>query len=237
MRTGCPKLNSPSSITARPFTWPTRAPPVAITSVSCSTASCSVSRRRSARRMRAASACSTSCRPIAPRPARWAIRSASCRSSSSRRVAVDSLPASPAVRAACSTRRATAPRSSGRSPAARARVARQPREPRGVVRVARHVVLEVRRDLEQLVEIGVEVLQQVIVHALAEQHDLQRQRDRLRLQRQVADQAHQLRQRFDRDLARLERALQAIPGDRAGPAPAAHRASGSRRWPGAARPA
>ena len=80
------------------------------------------------------------------------------------------------------------------------------------VGIALNAVFEIRRHLEQLVEIRVVLLQQVIEQAVAEQHDLDIQRHRLRLQRDGADQAVHLAQRFDANLARLQGAFQAFPG-------------------------
>jgi hypothetical protein len=82
--------------------------------------------------------------------------------------------------------------------------------------LARHVLVEVDHHLEQLAEFRVEVVQQVVDHSLADQHHLDVERDRLGLERHGADQAQHLSERLGADLARAQRALERLPGERLG---------------------
>ena len=120
IRTGYAKRNSPHWATTRPLTWPMCSPSVDTSSVPRSSSSCTLSRRRSVRRTRAACAAVTSARSITARPSRAAWASASCSRSPRVRVWVLSLAPSSASRAAWSTRQATASRVSGRRPCSRA---------------------------------------------------------------------------------------------------------------------
>ena len=85
-----------------------------------------------------------------------------------------------------------------------------------VLIAARHLVLEIGRHLEQFAELRVVFGQQVIQHAVAQQHYLDLEGNRLRFQRYGADQAVHLPQRFDTDLARRQGALERLPGKRLG---------------------
>ncbi len=118
---------------------------------------------------------------------------------------------SPTRRDACSTTRQTAPRSSGSSPAL-GDGRDQPRVLSGGLFVAHEVVVEVGRDLEQLVEVGVLLGQQVVELAVAHEDHLDVQGDRLRLERDGAGDAEHLPRRLDADLLEAQGALQSFPG-------------------------
>ena len=65
---------------------------------------------------------------------------------------------------------------------------------------ARHDVLEFRLDLEKAAEIGIERAEEHVKLAVADENDLDVERDRLRVERDGGDEAHQLAHRFDADL-------------------------------------
>ena len=98
---------------------------------------------------------------------------------------------------------ASQPDGGNRSAIQRAQVflARQRRDEAGVQLVGlrralqRHI--EIRSHFEQFGKLRVEFVQHVVEQAVAEQHHLDIERDRFRLQRYRAHQAEQLRQRFD----------------------------------------
>ncbi len=75
-----------------------------------------------------------------------------------------------------------------------------------------HLILKVDHHLEQLAELGVILVQLVIEHAVAQQHHLHVERDRLRLQRDGTDKAVDLAQRLDGDIAGAQRPLQPLIG-------------------------
>ena len=106
---------------------------------------------------------------------------------------VVSFSESPATRALCSRTRATAVRSNGRWLSRRTSVAISRAYSRQFSGAAVHLFLEVGRHLEQLGEIAVVLMQQVVQHPVAQQHHLDVQRDRLRLQRHGAEQAERFR--------------------------------------------
>lgn len=81
---------------------------------------------------------------------------------------------------------------------------------RGIV--ATHILLEIDLNLEQLVEIGIQPAQHVVKRTVANQDDLDVERDWLRLQRYGADQAHHLAEGLDLDMLGAQRALQRLPG-------------------------
>lgn len=81
-------------------------------------------------------------------------------------------------------------------------------------RVAAHVVLEVGGHLEELGEVRIELVEQVVEQPVAQEDDLDVERDRLGLERDRADQTQALAERLDAQLARIERALQALPRER-----------------------
>ena len=97
-------------------------------------------------------------------------------------------------------------------------LARQGGDDAGVVEVAgggaRQLVLEVSNHFEQLGEVGVVGLQQVIQLALADQDDLDVERDRHGVERHRVDQRQHLAERFDPNLARTQGAFQTLPGIR-----------------------
>ncbi len=142
----------------------------------------------------------------APR-ARW---SASSATSSSVRTLAVSFVASPLRRAAWSISRASAPASGGSSPLARicSASARQLHRHRAG---AQQVVVQVGNHAEQLVELDVGRLQQPAQRAVAEQHHLHVERDRLRLELDGGDHADHLAHRLDADLAAQQRALERGP--------------------------
>ena len=78
---------------------------------------------------------------------------------------------------------------------------------------ALETLFEIGGDLEQLPEVGVVRLQKVIDKAVAEENDLDVEGNRFGRQRQSADEAVHLGQRFDANLAVGERALQPLPGE------------------------
>ncbi len=80
-------------------------------------------------------------------------------------------------------------------------------------RRAVHRLLEIDGDLEQVLEIGIVLRQEVIEHALAEQHDLDVERNGLRLERHGGEHAVDLVGHVDAQLARFQRALQFFPGE------------------------
>ena len=122
-----------------------------------------------------------------------------------------SLLASSASRAACSITRATPPRSSGRSPALAAIEPISPRDHRLARRRTLDIVIEVGQHLEVLRGIRIGRGQQVVQHAVAEQHDLHVERDRIRLQRHRRGHAHEPRGVLDHDLLAQQGTLQRGP--------------------------
>lgn len=76
------------------------------------------------------------------------------------------------------------------------------------------VFVKVRRDFEQLREVGILLIQQVVQHPIAEQNDFCVQGDRLRLEADGADQAERLSERLHSNVTRLERANEPLPGIR-----------------------
>ena len=73
--------------------------------------------------------------------------------------------------------------------------------------------VEVGLDLEELLEVGVDLVEQVVDHRLADEHHLAVERDRLRVQgRPVAVSPICCGQVLDADLAGLEAALERVPG-------------------------
>ncbi|MEJ2337020.1 MAG: hypothetical protein P8Y26_15505 [Gemmatimonadales bacterium] len=81
------------------------------------------------------------------------------------------------------------------------------------LRRAVHVVRKVGRHLEELREVGLEIGEQVVEHALAEKHDLHVEGDRLGLQRDGANQTQHISRRFELELARGQDPLQPFPGE------------------------
>ena len=120
----------------------------------------------------------------------------------------DSLEASPARRALSSITRSTAERSSGRSARSLTRVADQARVER-LGAVAVDLGVEVGGHLEQLVEVGVVLGEQVVELRLADEDHLDVERHRLGLERDGGDQAQRLRRRLDADFAAGARASSA----------------------------
>ncbi len=76
-------------------------------------------------------------------------------------------------------------------------------------------VVEIGLDLEEPAEIGVEGREQVVELAIAEQHHLYVERNRLRIERLGGDHSEPktLERLLDADLARLDGALQRFPGE------------------------
>jgi len=77
----------------------------------------------------------------------------------------------------------------------------QPRVQQVAVGAALHVLVEVGRDLEQQAELGVVGLEQVVEETVADQHDLEADRDRLGLERGGGGEAEQALERLDAHLA------------------------------------
>ena len=90
----------------------------------------------------------------------------------------------------------------------------QPRVGIVVLRRALDGVVEVRLHLEEPREVGIVGGQQIVELAIAEQHHLEVERDRLGIERLRRDQARHLGRLLDADLARLDGALQSLPGER-----------------------
>jgi hypothetical protein len=67
-------------------------------------------------------------------------------------------------------------------------------------------------DLEKFLEILIVGVQQVIEQRVADEHDLDVERDRLRFQRYRADEAELGAQLLDADVTVFERALECVPG-------------------------
>ena len=105
------------------------------------------------------------------------------------RSCTDSLTVSSASREACSITRATAPRSRGRSLAFLGHCPEHPGEQESVAVGPVNVFGEIDRHFEQLAEIGIERAEQVIEHTVADQDDLDVERDRLRFERDRTDQS------------------------------------------------
>ncbi len=89
------------------------------------------------------------------------------------------------------------------------------KQPRAFVR-ARHVRRHVGGDLEQGGELRVVLLQQVAGEVVAQQHDLEVQRYRLRFELNGAREAEHLVEGLDADLPRPQRALERRPGEGTG---------------------
>ena len=172
------------------------------------------SRTRLARRTCASSAactCPAETTSCPASPARW---SASRSRSATVSAWTCSLSASAARREACSIARTTAPRSRGRSPSRRAKVPRSLRVELLALARPLDLLLEVGGHLEELGELGVELGEHVVEVALAEEHHLGLQGDRLRLERRGRGQAERLPDRLDPDHLRAQRPLQLVPGQR-----------------------
>ena len=89
----------------------------------------------------------------------------------------------------------------------------QAREQRHVLFVARQLLGEIRGHFEQQGEFRIVFLEQVVQLAAADQHHLEVDRDRLRLQRDGADQAELTLDGFDAQLAGAQGPFQAVPGE------------------------
>jgi hypothetical protein len=79
--------------------------------------------------------------------------------------------------------------------------------------IARHVLIEVRGDLEELGEVRIVGVQQVVEQALPHQHHLEVEGDGLGVERHRSDERELLPQRVDADLARAQRSLERLPGE------------------------
>ena len=90
----------------------------------------------------------------------------------------------------------------------------QPRIGVVVLRGALDGVVEIGLHLEQAGEVRIERRQHVVELAVAEQHDLDVEGDRLGIERLRGDEACRLRRLLDANLARLDGALQRLPGER-----------------------
>ena len=82
----------------------------------------------------------------------------------------------------------------------------------GVAVIAFDVIFEIGRNFEQFVELGIELTQQVVNAALADQDDFDVERNGFRFQGRGADDAQRLAERFDADDARGQAALQFLVG-------------------------
>ncbi len=83
----------------------------------------------------------------------------------------------------------------------------------GALRAPRQAVGEIGLDLEELPEVGVVFVQQVVEQTIAEQHDLDLERQRFRLDRDRRSLTEVIGQRIDADLAAAQAALQCLPGE------------------------
>ena len=83
-----------------------------------------------------------------------------------------------------------------------------------VLGAAVEAVLEIGNHLEQIPEVRIVGVQQVVDEAVAEQDDLDVERDRLGRKRYGAYEAVHFADGFDADLPRRQRALQRFPGER-----------------------
>ena len=77
-----------------------------------------------------------------------------------------------------------------------------------------HDVVEVRRHLEQLLELVVQLAEQVVDRPITDEHDLDVEGNRFRIQRNRTDQAERLTKGFDVDFAGAQHSLQPFPGVR-----------------------
>ena len=83
-----------------------------------------------------------------------------------------------------------------------------------VLGIAVHLFVEIRRHFEQLGKIPVILVEHVVEHPVADEDDFHIQRDRLRLERHRADETQRFPERLDTQLLGVERAFQAVPGER-----------------------
>ncbi len=92
----------------------------------------------------------------------------------------------------------------------------EPRVAQRAVLVAVDPRVEIRRDPEQVGELGIVVHEQVVDQRFSEHHDLDPERDRFRLERGRRRPAEGLRRRLDLDEPGAQRPLQRVPGERLG---------------------
>ena len=179
-------------MTLSPLIWPTTAPSVWTWSVSRSVAS----RSRSRRRPRRASSASSALAQQVLHPAQVG-----------RELGLVVGPAAggggdPLAGGAVERQQAVPPRQRRH----------QPGEARHALGVAVHAVLEVHGHLEQIEEVRVVLGQQVVEHPVADERDLDVERDRRWLQRHRADQPERRAQGLYSQLAAVQRPLELVPG-------------------------
>ena len=90
----------------------------------------------------------------------------------------------------------------------------QPCEDCLVLGRSRQIVFEIGKNLEMLRQFGIEGSEQEIQQAIAEQNDLQLERNRIGLQRHRAGEAEKSANILDRDLAAPQRPLKRCPAER-----------------------